>query len=80
MVSGLDDVTVLHHDDDVGAAYRRETVRHNEARAPLHHLSERALYLHLGSGIDGGGRFVENQHRRQAEHDARYAKKLPLSL
>ena len=34
----------------------------------------------LGAGVDRAGRLVENEHRRQAEHDTRDAKKLLLSL
>ena len=39
----------------------------------IHQSRKRRLHALLGSGIDGTRRFVENQHRRQAEHDPRAA-------
>ena len=47
---------------------------------PLHQLVKRLLNLQFGTGIDAGGRLVEDQHRRQAEHDTGDTKKLFLPL
>ena len=53
---------------------------YDEACASLHELIEGFLNLQLGTGIDAGGCLVENQHGRQAEHDAGDAEKLFLAL
>lgn len=71
---------VLHDQNDIGTLNGGEAVSDDEARAPFHHLSEGFLNLQLGARVNGGGRFVKNQHRRQTEHDARDAQQLLLSL
>ena len=52
----------------------------DETRSALHQLVKRLLNLQFGTGIDAGGRLVEDQHRRQAEHDTGDTKKLFLPL
>ena len=46
----------------------------------LHQGLEGLLDLHLRAGVDAGGGLVQDQHRRQAEHDPGDAQKLPLPL
>ena len=80
MVALLDDVAVLHHQNDVRLADGREAMGDNEARAALHQAVEGLLDLDLRARVDGGRRLVEDEHRRQAEHDARNAQQLLLPL
>ncbi len=44
----LDHVAAVHHDNEVGAANRRQAVRNNYRRAIFHELVERALHDALG--------------------------------
>ena len=76
----LDDLAVFHDQNPVRIADRGETMGYDEACASLHELIEGFLTLQLGTGIDAGGCLVENQHGRQAEHDAGDAEKLFLAL
>ena len=73
-------LAVLHHEDAVGVTDGREPVRHDEGGAPLHQTCECILNLDFGSGVDGRGRLIENEHRRFHEHDPRYAEQLPFAL
>ena len=76
----FDYVAVVHHEDEVGFLYRRQTVRDDKTRPALHHCAERALDLDLRARVDRRRRFVEDKHRRMGQHYARYAQKLFLSL
>ena len=76
----LDDMAVLHDEDDVRVPNRGETVCNDEACPPLHELVKRILHEQLCTGIDAGGRFIEDQHRRVAEHDTGDTEKLLLAL
>ena len=75
----LDDMAVLHDQNHVRLADGRQTMRDDEARAPPHHRGEHLLDLQLGARVDGAGRLVEDQHRRQRQHEPRDAEQLPLS-
>ncbi len=63
----LDDLAVLHDQDDVGAADGREPVGDDEAGAvgpqPVHGF----LDLDLGAGVDGAGGLVEDEDGRVGE-------------
>ena len=76
----LDNVPVLHDKDDVRLADGGQAVGDDEARSALHHSGKRRLNVHLRARVDGACGLVENEHRRQAEHDTRDAKKLLLSF
>ena len=80
MRSLLDDITVAHHEDEVGVSNRREAVRHDERGAALHHAVEGMLDVKLGARIDGRGRLIEDEHRRKCKHDPRDTKQLLLPL
>ena len=67
VVALLDDVAVLHYQNDVGLPNGGQTVGHDEGGAPLHQLGKGLLDLLLSAGVDGGGGLVQNQQRRQAE-------------
>jgi hypothetical protein len=49
--TGLDDVALPHDHNDVGVANRRQTMRHDQNRAALHSLLERALHRSLTLSI-----------------------------
>ena len=80
MRTRFDDLTVVHDEDHIRLADGGKSVRHDKARSSFHHRSERVLNLHFGSGVDGGGGFVEDQHGRERKHNAGNAKELLLSL
>ena len=76
MASLLDNLSVFHDEDQRSVADRGQTVGNDKTRSALHQLVKRLLNLQFGTGIDAGGRLVEDQHRRQAEHDTGDTKKL----
>ena len=76
----LHDVAILHHKDDIGLTDGGQAVGHNKAGTALHHAGKSFLDAHLGAGINGGCCFVQDQHRRQAEHHAGNAQQLLLAL
>jgi len=80
VVALLDDVAVFHHQNDICLADGREAMGDDEARAALHQAVEGLLNFDLRARVDGGRRLVEDEHRRQAEHDARDAQQLLLPL
>ena len=55
-------------------------MRDDERGAVLAHAVERMLDMHFGAGIDRACRFVEDQDRREREHDARDAQQLALAF
>jgi hypothetical protein len=57
----LDDAALLHHEDVVGIADRREAVRDHEAGAALAQRCHRMLDEKLGAGVDRRCRLVEDQ-------------------
>lgn len=48
----LHDVTVLHHEDEIGVADGRKAVRDHERRASLSESGHRVLQQQLGAGVD----------------------------
>ena len=78
--TAFDDLSVFHDENGVRFADGGKTVSNDEARSAFHHGCECVLDLHFRTGIDRGGRFVEDQHRRKRQHDARDAEKLLLTL
>ena len=53
MIALFDNVSVLHHQDDVRLPDGGETMRNDEAGSALHHGCKSILNLQLGAGIDG---------------------------
>ena len=76
----LDDVAVLHHEDEVRVFDRREAVGTDEARAVLRQCIHGPLRQKFGAGIDGGRCLIEDEHRRKCMHDTRDTKQLLLPL
>ena len=80
MRAALDDAATLKHHDTVRIPYRGETVGDDEGRAALHEPIHAVLYDALGSGIDGAGRLIENEHRRICDGRPGNREELTLSL
>ena len=78
MFALFDDMAALHDQNHVRLADGGQAMRDDEARAARHHRGERLLDLQLGARVDGAGRLVQNQHRRQRQHEPRDAEQLPL--
>ena len=80
VISLLNNVSVLHHQNNVSVTDRGKPVGHNKAGSALHHSRKRVLDFQLRSGINGRCRFVQNQHGRQTKHDTGDAEQLLLPL
>ena len=76
----LDDFAVPHNQNDIGVLNRGKAMGDDKGSTALHQGLEGLLELHLRAGVDAGGGLVQDQHRRQAEHDPGNAQKLPLPL
>ena len=63
MAAALDDPALLHDHDAVRVADRGETVGDDEGGTALHEGVQAFLYQLFGTGVDGAGGFVQNQHR-----------------
>ena len=70
MVALFDDIAVFHYQDDIRTLDGGETMGYNKAGAAFHHRGKCILDLDLGTGIDGGGCLIEDQHGRQAQHNS----------
>ena len=80
MGAAFNDVAVLHHKDLVGIFYGGKPMRHNKAGSTFHQFLKSVLHKDLGAGIYAGGRLVQNQNRRAAQHYAGNAQQLALPL
>ena len=52
----------------------------HKGSASFHQCVKGLLNLQFGAGVNGGGGFIQNQHRRQTEHHSGNAEKLFLPL
>ena len=59
IVARIDRCLLYTSHDDVRILDRREPVRDDEHRAPLHELIHAALHERLRAGVDGAGRLVD---------------------
>ena len=64
MGAALDDAAVFQHHDHIGVLYGGEAVGDDENGASLHQTVHAPLYHGFGMGVDAGGGFVEDHHRR----------------
>ena len=64
VVAALDNVAVIQNHDAVGVHDGAEAVGDDEDRTALHQSVHAVLNQLLGTGIDGGGCFVQNHDRR----------------
>ena len=78
MRAAFDHIAVLHHKDQVGIFNGGKAVRNHKAGAPGGEGIHGVLNEQLRAGIDRGGRFVQNQHRRILQHGARNGEQLLL--
>ena len=78
MRPGLDDLAGFHDDDPVGLLHGREAVGDDEGGAMAHRRLERGLDHALAFGVEGAGRFVEEEQRRVLQH--RPGDRDPLAL
>ena len=74
VIAHFHDLSVLHDKNEVGISNGGKAVSHDEGGLALHQLFKGIADLQLGTGIDVGGRFVQNQHGRHTQHDACDAK------
>ena len=70
MVALFDDIAVFHYQDDISTLDGGKTMGYYKAGAAFHHRGKCILDLDLGTGIDGGGCLIEDQHGRQAQHNS----------
>ena len=71
---------VLHNNDDVGVTDGGKTVCDDQTGAVLHQRYHRLLDVHFGSGVNGGGCFVQNQNLRIRQYRTGNGQKLALTL
>ena len=79
MVALLDDRALVHDEDRVGVADRREPVGDHERGAALHQPGHRALDQDLGARVDRRRRLVEDEDRRVGEERPRDRQELLLA-
>ena len=77
--AALDDAAVLHQQDQIGAADRRQPVRDDERRAPGEQRRHRRLNELLALGVEVARRLVEDQDLRRREDRARDRQPLLLA-
>ena len=75
----LDDAAPLQHEDAVGHARRAEAVADQQGGAAPEQPGELPVELGLGHGVEGRGRFVEDEQLRVAGEGAGDGDPLPLS-
>ena len=78
MVAELNDFAALDDRNFVGIPNGGEPVGNDEYGFSVHQTIQTLFDLLLGSGIDGGGCLIHNQHRRLCHRSARNVQKLPL--
>ena len=71
---------MIHDHDGIGVLDRREPVSDDECCASVHQPVHAALYKFLGTGVNGTGRFIENQYRGIGQGGSGNGEQLALSL
>ena len=79
MIALLDDASVIHHDDTIGRAHRRQPMGDDDGCAPLHQCRQCVLHQPFGSGVQRRGRLVQQQDGRIAQQGARNGDPLALA-
>ena len=80
MVTALDDLAVFQNHNGIGIADGGKAVCNDEYRSALHQLIHTLFNEGFGTGIDGGGRLVQNQNGRIGYGGAGNVQKLNLTL
>ena len=65
MIALLYDMAISHYQNHIGLTDGRQTVGYDKAGSAFHHGGKCFLDADLGSGIDGGGCLIQDQHWRQ---------------
>ena len=78
--STFDDPSLFQYHDAVRIFYGRKAVRNDKSRPALHEPVHTLLHQRFRSGIDGGGRFVQNQDGRIGDRRPRNREQLALPL
>src|SRR5271169_2067043 len=79
MRAGFDDPAVLHDENAIGFLHRRQPMRDDERRTPLHQTFKRALHSTLALRIKRTCRLVEQKDRRVLQDRASNGNPLPLA-
>ena len=80
MCALLDNVAVIHDQDQVGIHDRRQAMRNHKARTPTHERVHGAADGKFGARIHARRRLVQNENRRVVEQYARDGQQLALAL
>ena len=80
MVALLDDITVLHDKNQICIADRGKPMRDHKARTAFHQRIHCFLDLDFRTGIDRGGRLVQNQNAVICQNRTRDREQLLLAL
>ena len=80
MVSALNDASLFENNDAVTVADSGATMGNDKRRPALHQAVHTLLYDTLRTGINGAGRFVQNEHRRICNRRSGNRQQLTLSL
>ena len=60
MIALLNNISVLNDQNIICVLYGRKPVGNNKSGLTLHKITHSALYELFGTGVDVGGRLVEN--------------------
>ena len=63
VAAGFDKLATIEHREEIGVAYRRQSMGNDDRRAVTHQRVERAAYLRFADCIKVRGRLVEDQGR-----------------
>ncbi len=80
MIACFADLATVENDDLVGVADRGETVRDDESGSALHELYHCFLDTHFRTGVDAGGRLVENEDLGIGKNGSRDGEELTLTV
>jgi len=80
VLADLDDVAVVHDQDQIGVLDRGQAVGDDEAGAPLHQILHAFLDQDLSAGVDRRGRLIQDQDLRIAQEGAGDRQQLLLAL
>ena len=80
VLPSLNNLSVFQNDNGVGIAHGGEPVGDDKYRPSLHQLIHTLFNQGLRPGIDAGGGFIQNQHRRVGHRRPGDGQQLPLAL
>ena len=80
VISLLYNLSVPHNQDHIRFPDGGQTVGNDKGGSPLHHCIKCLLDAYFRTGINRGGRLVQYQHWRKAQHHPGNTQQLLLSL